>query len=223
MSSKNLNPNENINNLMRPQSDDNYNVSELNSRVIAHHKTLATERKGKLILEVIDTGCGMTSEETKRLFQPFVQANNSVHSKYGGTGLGLWLSYKLIKAMNGIINCKSELNKGTKFTIELGVKYNNDPQSFTPSLFKGFLTICFFNCDRIKELLANLGCKVASCKRIEEAVSIIKDCKSKGNQRFVVMSDFSTAYKLKNISESEFVTLKYSQIIIITSIFHSIL
>ncbi len=79
-------------------------------------------RRGRLTIEVSDTGCGMTEEETKRLFQPFAQANKGVHAKFGGTGLGLWLSHKLVTAMEGTIMCRSEPEKGTTFTISLDAR-----------------------------------------------------------------------------------------------------
>ena len=82
-------------------------------------ETLNRNDTGTLTIGITDTGCGMTNEETEKLFQPFVQANKSVHSKFGGTGLGLWLCHKLITAMKGKINCSSVLNNGTTFSLSL--------------------------------------------------------------------------------------------------------
>ncbi len=84
-------------------------------------------RKGTLTIKVTDTGCGMSEEEMHKLFQPFAQANKGIHAKFGGTGLGLWLSHKLIAAMDGKITCSSEVEKGTTFTISLQVNYRPRP------------------------------------------------------------------------------------------------
>ncbi len=90
-----------------------------------NHKKMPAE--GTLIIQVTDTGCGISEEDQKKLFQPFAQANNKVYSEFGGTGLGLWISQKLIQAMKGTITCSSTLNKGTTFTITLPVKCKPAP------------------------------------------------------------------------------------------------
>ncbi len=79
--------------------------------------TMPTE--GKLILEVADTGRGISEEEQQKLFQPFVQANKIVYSEFGGTGLGLWISQKLVRAMKGSITCRSQLGQGSVFTVTI--------------------------------------------------------------------------------------------------------
>lgn len=74
---------------------------------------------GTLILDIIDSGIGMTLEETQKLFQPFSQANSTVRKKYGGTGLGLWITKQLITLMQGKIEVRSEKGKGTVFRISI--------------------------------------------------------------------------------------------------------
>lgn len=73
--------------------------------------------RGQLIIEVIDSGIGMSEEGVKKLFQPFTQANKTIQAKYGGTGLGLWITNKLVGIMDGQIQVKSELNKGSVFIV----------------------------------------------------------------------------------------------------------
>ncbi len=71
--------------------------------------------------EVADTGLGMTPEIQTRLFTPFSQGDDSTARKFGGTGLGLSICQKLVKTMNGEIDCESQENQGTKiwFTVPL--------------------------------------------------------------------------------------------------------
>lgn len=67
---------------------------------------------------VEDTGEGIASNDQKKLFQLFSQADNSVTRKFGGTGLGLALSKKLAHALNGdVILERSEKAKGSSFLI----------------------------------------------------------------------------------------------------------
>jgi signal transduction histidine kinase/DNA-binding NarL/FixJ family response regulator len=67
--------------------------------------------------EVSDTGIGMTQEQISRLFQPFVQADESMTRKYGGSGLGLVISKRLATLMGGDLIVQSELGRGSKFAL----------------------------------------------------------------------------------------------------------
>jgi signal transduction histidine kinase len=66
---------------------------------------------------VKDTGIGMNEETLAKLFVPFVQANESTAAKYGGTGLGLVITRRLIEAMGGSVDVESVEGKGSTFTL----------------------------------------------------------------------------------------------------------
>lgn len=72
-----------------------------------------------LRIEVKDTGLGMTAEQTAKLFQAFTQADTSTTRKFGGTGLGLTISRRLVTLMQGDIGVSSSANQGSNFFIEL--------------------------------------------------------------------------------------------------------
>ena len=81
--------------------------------------TQSHEREEYVSFAVCDRGIGMTSDQIAKLFQAFVQADESTTRKYGGTGLGLMISRRLCQMLGGDIRVSSELGKGSTFTIEL--------------------------------------------------------------------------------------------------------
>ncbi|KAI0007053.1 hypothetical protein F4779DRAFT_594012 [Xylariaceae sp. FL0662B] len=70
-----------------------------------------------LMFEVKDTGQGLTEEEKSSLFQRFVQANSKTHVKYGGSGLGLFISRRLTEMQNGAIGVASSPGQGSTFAF----------------------------------------------------------------------------------------------------------
>jgi len=75
-----------------------------------------------LRFSVKDTGIGIPAEKMDRLFKAFSQADSSINRKYGGTGLGLVISEKLVHMMGGSIKVSSREGHGTTFTFDIGVK-----------------------------------------------------------------------------------------------------
>lgn len=78
-----------------------------------------TLNKGRLFIEVQDTGIGMTTEQVDTVFNPFVQADSSITRRFGGSGLGLTISKRFAEAQGGNIFAKSEPGKGSLFIVEL--------------------------------------------------------------------------------------------------------
>lgn len=77
----------------------------------------ATDDKTTLHFSVADTGIGISAENVKILFQPFMQVDNSNTRQFGGTGLGLAISRQIVEMMNGEIGVESELEKGSVFSF----------------------------------------------------------------------------------------------------------
>jgi two-component system sensor histidine kinase/response regulator len=73
----------------------------------------------QLLFEVHDTGIGIPIEKRERLFKAFSQVDSSTTRKYGGTGLGLVISEKLVKLMGGEISVSSQDGLGSIFSFDI--------------------------------------------------------------------------------------------------------
>ncbi|MBU8875655.1 response regulator [Reyranella sp. MMS21-HV4-11] len=73
----------------------------------------------RLLLTVADTGIGMAPEMQQRIFESFVQADESIARRFGGTGLGLPICRQLLALMGGSISVESSPGRGSLFTVDL--------------------------------------------------------------------------------------------------------
>jgi signal transduction histidine kinase/CheY-like chemotaxis protein/methyl-accepting chemotaxis protein len=73
-------------------------------------------------ISIKDTGIGIPEERQKEIFEAFQQVDGSISRRYGGTGLGLTITRELTKLLGGEIKLRSELYKGSEFTVYLPVK-----------------------------------------------------------------------------------------------------
>jgi PAS domain S-box-containing protein len=75
-----------------------------------------------IVIYVKDSGIGIAPEKVDSVFESFTQADSSITRKYGGTGLGLTISKSLAELMGGHLSVKSEINKGSTFTLHLALE-----------------------------------------------------------------------------------------------------
>jgi signal transduction histidine kinase/ActR/RegA family two-component response regulator len=71
----------------------------------------------RMQFDIIDTGIGITAEQIQRIFDPFVQADNSVTRRFGGTGLGLAITRKIARGLGGELTATSVPGNGSTFTL----------------------------------------------------------------------------------------------------------
>jgi PAS domain S-box-containing protein len=80
---------------------------------------LSGNKNKPLVIEVSDTGIGMTPEQVARLYEEFSQADSSVTRRFGGTGLGMAITRTLVEIMGGDISVASTPWQGTTITVSL--------------------------------------------------------------------------------------------------------
>jgi len=86
----------------------------------------APERSG-LSITVTDTGIGMAPDVLPKLFQKFVQADNTMTRRFGGTGLGLTICRHIVELMGGTIDVESTFGAGSSFQVSLPLKWLGPP------------------------------------------------------------------------------------------------
>ena len=138
------------------------------------HATLVRERAlDWLRITVSDDGIGMNDEQIGRLFQPFSQADASVTRKYGGTGLGLVITRRMMQLMGGDVSVRSREGEGSIFTMmaPLNLQFDEQAQDHSVSLGDsnvGPLVLVIDDEDDVAELvrrsIGRLGFRVASAR-----------------------------------------------------------
>ena len=110
----------------------------------------SNEHEAILSFVCSDTGVGMSAEMKKKVFEEFVQEDESFHRKYGGSGLGLSITNEFIKLMKGSIHVESKKNKGTIVRIDIPLKIIKDNKSIPENP----LNIDYVKLQKIKLLVA---------------------------------------------------------------------
>jgi PAS domain S-box-containing protein len=111
-----------------------------------------------LRVSVKDTGIGISKEKQERLFQPFIQADSSMTRRYGGTGLGLVISKRLVELMGGEMSLASEEGKGSEFVFTLKLKeaipiQDEDISLLARGVLQGKKTVLVERNERLRYLL----------------------------------------------------------------------
>jgi PAS domain S-box-containing protein len=87
------------------------------------------ENEMKLLFEIRDTGIGIEKSKQEEIFESFTQAKDNISRIYGGTGLGLTISKKLVELMGGKIAVESEAGKGSAFSFDLTFQKSSKSQN----------------------------------------------------------------------------------------------
>ncbi|MBF0227913.1 MAG: response regulator, partial [Desulfobacterales bacterium] len=144
----------------------------------AKHEAVS-ESEILLTFFVKDNGIGMSQEHLEKMFEPFSQEDASTTRKYGGTGLGLTITKRLIELMGGKIWAVSRLGKGSTFFIELKAALAEEEQLediiFPDELVETNVLVVDDNeisCEIVKRILVSYVQDVSSALSGEEALEL---------------------------------------------------
>lgn len=132
---------------------------------------LAKDAEGRLVMEVEDTGPGMSETDRVRIFEDFVQLQQAGQQRREGTGLGLAICQRIVKAMNGSLALHSKQGEGTRVVVTLpveGIDLNQSGQEYAATrqiketrVLEGRRILVVddvpMNCLVLKALLSELG------------------------------------------------------------------
>ncbi|KAI9649866.1 hypothetical protein NHQ30_002448 [Ciborinia camelliae] len=146
-----------------------------------------------LTCAVTDTGVGMRAEEIPRLFTRFEQANSKTSIRYGGSGLGLYISQQLAEKQGGRIGLSSKLGQGSTFGFYVkGRRSTDPPKGVGPNISPGPSGGSYYDDSKamqvllvednlvnqriLKKQLTKAGCVVQVANHGLEALEIIRQC-----------------------------------------------
>jgi two-component system, sensor histidine kinase and response regulator len=177
----------------------------------------------QLHFSVSDTGIGIAPDKIKTVFESFSQADGSITRKYGGTGLGLTISKKLVEMMGGTIWVESEPGKGSVFHFTVRFKGSRAEPRQAPRIKKTVLTgtrvlIVDDNATNrmvLKEMISLWGLVSSEAADGKEALTRIKEANESGKPYRLVLLDlqmpemdgFETARKIKELNLGKEITL----------------
>lgn len=142
-----------------------------------------TPQQSLIEIVVEDSGIGMSSEMLAKLYQRFEQADSSITRKFGGTGLGMAISYSLVALMDGKIEVQSTEGQGTRFKISIPLTSTDylpqDSNTISIPNLQG-KTVLIVEDNRInqtivKKMLANTGVELVLAHNGAQGIEMYKE------------------------------------------------
>lgn len=147
---------------------------------------------------VADTGIGIPEDKRETIFDPFSQADTSTTRKYGGTGLGLTISTRLVRMMGGKIWVESEMGSGSQFhfTVRLGVADAKEIKLGTiapPEILRGVKVLVVddnrTNCRILEGMLTRWQMKPTSVNGGAAALAQLSAAREEGEPYNLILTD----------------------------------
>lgn len=101
---------------------------------------------------VEDRGIGMTEEQVERVFQPFAQADGSTTRRFGGTGLGLTITQRIVRLMGGELEVRSKIGEGSTFSFAVTLGVGEAPEEASVDA-QGVRVLLVEDCSKQREAL----------------------------------------------------------------------
>jgi len=142
------------------------------------------KRGDKVVIEVWDTGCGISDDQMSLIYEDFYQIENKERDRGKGLGLGLALAKRLADSLEHTIDSKSSLGSGSCFSVSVDLAENkadkNQSEIFMNIMNLSGINILLVEDDidvlkATKQLLESWGCKVKTARNKDEVMNLIKE------------------------------------------------
>ncbi|WNB18583.1 PAS domain-containing protein [Marivirga arenosa] len=198
-----------IGNALKFTKNGNVNV------IISFNENLLIQNEGVLYFNISDTGIGISENSLSKIFESFHQGTDMISKEFGGTGLGLTITKKLLDLMNGNIEVESKLGEGSIFKIEMPIKeyyYEKDALQFDSNsdqqlVFKSGEILVIddveINNELIKAYLKDHNVSVKSCNNGIDSLPLLQSMKPDIvliDLRMPGLSGSETAERIKSTS-----------------------
>jgi two-component system sensor histidine kinase RpfC len=156
--------------------------------VIAADALSEADGKVRMRFEVSDTGIGISPAAQERIFESFVQADDTIIHRFGGTGLGLALCKQLIVSQGGAIGVESAPGTGSTFWFEINLGYRSEQQASQPY---GAPVVLIGADEKQKALVLSVATDVRFAGNAEQAGAELKRLRQLAESQAVVVIDCS--------------------------------
>ncbi|MDR1025439.1 MAG: response regulator, partial [Treponema sp.] len=130
-----------------------------------------------LQFEVSDTGIGISKDQQAKLFSPFVQADSGISRKFGGTGLGLTISKRIVEMMGGSVRVVSELGKGSSFIFTINAERGRQAEEnyFLPPQMENIRALVVDDSAELREYFAAIAKSIGfNCDAAEDGYQALR-------------------------------------------------
>src|SRR5579884_420171 len=155
------------------------------------------KRPGSLLFSISDTGIGIPKEKLGIIFDSFAQSVSSITRRYGGSGLGLTISKRLVELMGGHIWVESEVGKGSVFYFTAQFRVQTEPKhrkSLDVDLINGLRILVVDDNDTnrliLMETLIGLGASVKGVESGEEGLAELRNANEAGVPYQLLLLDY---------------------------------
>ena len=160
-------------------------------------KTAAFEDQSTLRFRVKDTGIGMDKEFIPHIFDAFSQEDSSNKSRFGGTGLGMAITKRIVEIMNGSIQVESEKGKGTEVTVAVTLKNATAADAAQGAMIDPkSLSVLVVDDDSIeaehaKSVLEEVGIRADTCTSGHEALDLMEKAHIRHKPYNLILMDWN--------------------------------
>jgi signal transduction histidine kinase/CheY-like chemotaxis protein len=149
----------------------------------------------KVSIVVSDSGIGMTPAQISHLYTPFTQADESTSRRFGGSGLGLSITKRLVDAMGGAIIVESTLGTGSSFQVDIPVTFMSSSIVLLPPSTLGQHVLVVVNHALNRRILSSqlraLGLRVTLAETASQAIAVCNDLKNSHDLPRLILFDHS--------------------------------